>query len=98
MWQEIIKLRPEINNIEIEKKTRKGTNETKSQFPEKVSTDKLTDPQPNILNYREKIQINKTGDKMGGLNNRDQGILGNHKDILKNKYTKCRERRSKLAK
>ena len=64
-WQEIIKLRAEINKIEA-KKTIQRINETKSWFFEKINkTDK---PLSKLTKrQRENIQINKIKNEKGDI-------------------------------
>ena len=63
-WQEIIKLRAEINKIET-KKTIQRINETKSWLLEKIN--KINKPLSKLTKrQRENIQINKIRNKKGG--------------------------------
>ena len=48
-----------------------------------VKSTRLTNPDPNLLTgERKNIQINDIRKKRGGHNNRHQGNLENHKDML----------------
>ena len=82
--KEIIKIRAEINEIEM-KKTRAKINETKSWFFEKIN--KIDKPLPRLIKKkRERIQINKIRNEKGEITTDTAEIQRIIRDYFKQLY------------
>ena len=82
----IIKVRAEINDIEM-KKTIEKINEIKSQFFEKIN--KIDEPLATLIRKkREQAQINKIRNETGELTNDTMEIQKNMRDYQEQLYAK----------
>jgi ABC-type oligopeptide transport system substrate-binding subunit len=82
-WQEIIKLKVEINQVETNKQTKnyKIINKTRSWFFKKI--DKIDESLVRLTRgHRDNIQINKIRNEMGDITTEIEEIFKNHQILL----------------
>ena len=79
-WQEIIKLRAEINQIET-KRTKQRINKTRSWFFQKIN--KINKPLARLtIGYRDSIQISKIRNEKGDIKTETEEIQKSHQILL----------------
>jgi hypothetical protein len=84
-WQEIIKLRAEINQVET-KRTIQRINKTRSWFFEKIN--KIDKPLARLTRgHRDSILINKIRNEKGDITMETVEIQNTHQILLQNLYS-----------